>query len=236
ATPKKPTPKQAITPRRANAVAAQPAATEAPAAPIAIIDAIETTGAIETSDAVPRLIDTESTSEPRSLTARERMLRSLPVVEILDDPHPIGALRRFLDSIKGEASSQQAQIALGSAQLMLLPSAREHDRGTPEVQELADLVLHHWEDFGERRRGFHAQEFLRNALAAIGVDRERIARLEQLVPPQASSELLFNLARAHAVARDKVAMLRAVERALDAGVSPADLRRESDFAPYANDP
>src|SRR5690606_15327300 len=57
----------------------------------------------------------------------------------------------------------------------------------------------------------------------------------QLVPPQASSELLFNLARAHAVARDKVAMLRAVERALDAGVSPADLRRESDFAPYAND-
>jgi hypothetical protein len=26
------------------------------------------------------------------------------VVDILDDPHPIGALRRFLDSVKGNAT------------------------------------------------------------------------------------------------------------------------------------
>jgi len=189
------------------------------------------------SDAVPETIGVESSSGPsaRSLTARERAMRSLPVVEILDDPHPIGALRRFLDSVKGEATQQQSQIALGSAQLLLLPIAREH-RGGNEVKELVDLVLDHWLYFGERRKGFHAQEFLRNALAAIGIDRERIAKLEDLIPTNATPELLFNLASAHAVARDKVAMLRAVERALEAGVSPSQFRRDSDFAVYAKDP
>jgi hypothetical protein len=118
---------------------------------------------------------------------------------------------------------------------MLLPIAREH-RGGTEVKELVDLMLQHWPDFGERRRGFHAQEFLRNALAAIGVDRDRISKLEDLIPPGASSELLFNLACAHAVARDKVAMLKAVERALEAGVSPSQFRRDHEFAPYARDP
>lgn len=161
-------------------------------------------------------------------------MRSSPVVEILDDEHPIGALRRFLDSIRGEANSQQAQIALGSAQLMLLPS--EHDRGTPEVKELVDLVLHHWEDFGERRKGFHAQEFLRNALVAIGVDRARIARLAELIPAHPTAELLFSLACAHAVARDKVAMLRTVEEALEAGASASEFRRDPDFLAYTNDP
>jgi hypothetical protein len=192
---------------------------------------------VDITEAIPQ----EVLSEPstggtlRSLTARERAMRSLPIVEILDDPHPIGALRRFLDSIRGQASQQQAQIALGSAQLMLLPIAREH-RGGADVHELIDLVLQHWDDFGERKKGFHAQEFLRNALAAVGVDRERITKLEDLVPANASGELLFNLACAHAVARDKVAMLRSVERALDAGVSPSRFRQDSDFLPYAKDP
>lgn len=188
------------------------------------------------ADAIPEPVLAEpSSGSGRMLSARERSARSLPVVEILDDPHPIGALRRFLDSIRGEATPQQSQIALGSAQLMLLPIAREH-RGGHEVKEVVDLVLQHWPDFGERRRGFHAQEFLRNALAAIGVDRDRISKLEDLIPPGASSELLFNLACAHAVARDKVAMLKAVERALEAGVSPSQFRRDHDFAPYARDP
>src|SRR5262245_16339343 len=39
------------------------------------------------SDAIPQLIAFDSTSERRTLTARERAMRSLPVVEILDDPH-----------------------------------------------------------------------------------------------------------------------------------------------------
>jgi hypothetical protein len=186
-------------------------------------------------------IPQEVISEPstggtlRTLTARERAMRSLPIVEILDDPHPIGALRRFLDSIRGQATQQQSQIALGSAQLMLLPIAREH-RGGPDVKELIDLVLQHWYDFGDRRKGYHAQEFLRNALAAVGVDRERITKLEDLIPQHPSGELLFNLGCAHAAARDKVAMLRAVERALDAGVSPSRFRHDADFLPYAKDP
>jgi hypothetical protein len=198
--------------------------------------AVESMIVVESSDAVPSMIAGDSTEARRMLTARDRMTRSLPVLEILEDEHPIGALRRFLETIRGQATPQQAQIVLGSAQLMLLPSAREHERGTPEVRELVDLVLRHWEDFGERRRGFHAQEFLRNALVAIGVDRDRTARLEELVPPHPTNELLFSLACAHAVSRDKVAMLRAVERALEAGASPTDFRREADFAPYANDP
>lgn len=194
-------------------------------------------------EAVPASITAESSAEAhrRLFTARDRAIRSSPVVEILDDPHPIGALRRFLDSLKGDATPQQAQIALGSAQLMLMPyvhkegSEREH-RGGPEVKELVDMVVRHWTDFGERRGGFHAQEFLKHAFIALGVDRERVARLEQLIPQQASGDLLFNLACAYAVARDKVAMLRAVEEALAGGASPAEFRRDPDFAVYANDP
>jgi hypothetical protein len=190
------------------------------------------------SDAIPQPIGFESSNESGrrlSMSARERALRSSPVVEILDDPYPIGALRRFLDSIKGEATSQQAQIGLGAAQLMLLPNVREH-RGGPEVKELIDLVLSHWDQFGDRRKGYHAQEFLKNAFLAVGIDRERIQRLEDVVPPNPTSDLLFSLACAYAVSRDKVAMLRAVERALDAGATAAQFRRDSDFLVYANDP
>jgi len=52
----------------------------------------------------------------------------------------------------------------------------------------------------------------------------------------ATSELLFNVACAYAVARDKVAMLHAVEIALAAGASAAEFRRDNDFAPYVSDP
>ena len=188
------------------------------------------------AQAVPVPVEiSDTSSRSRMLTARDRAARSSPVVEILDDPHPIVALRRFLESIHGEATQQQAQIALGAAQLMLLTIAREH-RGGHEVKELVDLVLSRWDDFGERRFGFHAQEFLRNALSAIGVDRDRIARLEANVPASASAELLFNLASAHAVARDKVAMLRSVNAALEAGAMPAQFRRDSDFLAYQQDP
>jgi hypothetical protein len=188
-------------------------------------------------DAVPRIIDDDElfSNSGRRKTARDWSARSSPVVEILDDPHPVGALRRFLDSIKGPATEQQSEIALGAAQLLLLPIARE-SRGGGEVKELLDLVLERWADFGDRRFGFHAQEFLRNAFAAVGVDRDRITRLEAAVPASATGELLFEIACAHAVARDKVAMLRSVEEALAAGATPSQFRREHDFAPYVADP
>jgi hypothetical protein len=188
-------------------------------------------------DAVPRIIDDDElfSNSGRRKTARDWSARSSPVVEILDDPHPVGALRRFLDSIKGPATEQQSEIALGAAQLLLLPIARE-SRGGGEVKELLDLVLERWADFRDRRFGFHAQEFLRNAFSAVGVDRERIVRLEAAVPAGATGELLFEVACAYAVARDKVAMLRSVEEALAAGATAAQFRREPDFAPYVADP
>jgi len=233
AAPKKAAPKKAAPKKAAKAHKPKKPTKKAPTPAVEITEA-EIQHAVE---AVPQEVISEPSTGGtlRSLTARERAMRSLPIVEILDDPHPIGALRRFLDSIKGQATQQQAQIALGSAQLILLPIAREH-RGGNDVKELVDLVLHHWLDFGERRRGYHAQEFLRNALVAIGVDRERTAKLEDLIPQNPSGELMFNLACAYAVARDKVAMLRAVDRALDAGVSPSRFRHDSDFLPYAKDP
>ncbi len=166
---------------------------------------------------------------------RGRASRSSPVVEILDDPHPISALRAYLARVRGRATKQQAEIALGSAQLLLLPIARE-SRGGLEVTQLLDLVLERWSDFGDRRFGFHAQEFLRNAFASVGGDRERIARLQAAVPEDASGELLFEIACAYAGAGDEVAMMRAVEAALAAGATPAQFRRESEFAPYVTEP
>ena len=156
------------------------------------------------------------------------------VVEILEDEQPIHALRRLLSTIEGEANVQQGQIALGSAQLMLLPIAREH-RGGPEVKELLDLVLSRWADFPDQT-GFHSQEFLRNAFAAVGDDPERIARLVALVPLDASAELRFNIACAYAVVGTKAAMLQSLEIALEAGATPAQVRRDEDFAGYVDDP
>ncbi|HEY6174079.1 MAG TPA: hypothetical protein VIX73_06535, partial [Kofleriaceae bacterium] len=127
------------------------------------------------------------------------------VVKLLESRQPIEALRKFLARIRGAATMEQGQIALGSAQLMLLPIAHEH-RGGNEVKQLLDLVLARWNAFPDHS-GFHAQEFLRNAFAAVGDDRERIARLAALVPPDATSELRFNVAAAHAAAGDRPAML-----------------------------
>lgn len=156
------------------------------------------------------------------------------VVRILDAERPLDALREFLEAIPGMASMQEGQIALGAAQLILLPIAREH-RGGPEVHELLDLVLSRWDSFPDKS-GFHAQELLRNAFAAVGNDRERIGALVRLVPVDASPELRFNVACALAVAGDRDAMLRAVESALATGVSPAAFQREKDFSEFAHDP
>ena len=156
------------------------------------------------------------------------------VVKVLDSQQPIEALRAFLAGITGEATREEGQIALGSAQLMLLPIAHEH-RGGAEVKQLLDLVLARWDAFPDRA-GFHAQEFLRNAFAAVGDDRDRLARLAALVPTDATSELRFNMASAYAIAGDKPAMLRALEAALAAGATAAQVRRDPDFAPFVGDP
>jgi hypothetical protein len=156
------------------------------------------------------------------------------VVKVLDSKQPIEALRKFLARITGPATTEEGQIALGSAQLMLLPIAHEH-RGGAEVKQLLDLVLARWDAFPDRA-GFHAQEFLRNAFAAVGDDRDRLARLSALVPGDATSELRFNMATAYAIAGDKPAMLRALEASLAIGATAAQVRRDPDFAPFIDDP
>jgi hypothetical protein len=156
------------------------------------------------------------------------------VVKVLESRQPIEALRRFLARIPGEVTMEQGQIALGSAQLMLLPIAHEH-RGGNEVKQLLDLVLARWDAFPDRG-GFHAQEFLRNAFAAVGGDRERIARLSALVPADATSELRFNMAGAYAAAGDRPAMLRALEAALAVGATAAQVRRDPDLGRFVDDP
>lgn len=176
-----------------------------------------------------------SSASPRRQATRKPELRGgTAVVKVLESRQPVAALRKFLGRITGAATMEQGQIALGSAQLMLLPIAREH-RGGDEVKQLLDLVLSRWDAFPERA-GFHAQEFLRNAFAAVGDDRERIARLSALVPADATSELRFNIACAHAISGDQPAMLRALEAALAAGVTAAQVRREPDFAAVLGDP
>jgi hypothetical protein len=155
------------------------------------------------------------------------------VVEILDDNDPIDALRRFLATIEGDASVQQGEIALGSAQLMLQPIAHEH-RGGAAVKDLVDLVLSRWFAFPDTA-GFHAQEFLRNAFAAIGDDRKRFGRLITLVPTEASAELRLSIAAALAVLGDKLAMLEGLAAALATGATAAQVRRDPDFAAFLDD-
>jgi SMI1/KNR4 family protein SUKH-1 len=172
-------------------------------------------------------------SAPRK-PAAARLSGGSAVVKVLESRQPIEALRKFLARIAGDATKEQGQIALGSAQLMLLPIAHEH-RGGDAVKQLLDLMLARWDAFPDRS-GFHAQEFLRNAFAAVGDDRARIAQLAALVPADATSELRFNIAAAHAVTGDRSAMLGALEAALAVGATAAQVRRDPDLARFVEDP
>ena len=195
--------------------------------------AAKQTAAKQTAAAAGRPPRSPAARKPRKPPAA-RLSGGSAVVKVLESRQPIEALRKFLARIPGEATMEQGQIALGSAQLMLLPIAHEH-RGGDEVKQLLDLVLARWDAFPDRS-GFHAQEFLRNAFAAVGDDRDRIARLSALVPSDATSELRFNMAGAYAVAGDRPAMLRALEAALAVGATAAQVRRDPDLARFVDDP
>jgi hypothetical protein len=156
------------------------------------------------------------------------------IVKILDAARPLEALRRYLGTVDGSASEQQSQVALGSAQLMLFAIEHEH-RGSREVQAVVDLVLSRWAAFRDPT-GFYAQGFLRNAFAAVGDDTERLHQLGRHVPAEASPELRYNIAAAYAYAGDKPALLPALEDALDAGASPEQILRDTDFAAFVADP
>jgi hypothetical protein len=185
---------------------------------------------VSSRPARPRVVDLDAPP----LARPARLSGGSSVVKVLDSKQPVEALRKFLAKIDGEATREEGQIALGSAQLMLLPIAHE-DRGGDAVKQLLDLVLARWDAFPDRA-GFHAQEFLRNAFAAVGNDPARIAQLARLVPRDATSELRFNMAGAYAIAGDHPAMLRALEAALSAGATAAQVRRDPDLAPFVDDP
>ena len=149
------------------------------------------------------------------------------IVRILDAKRPLDALTKFLAQIDGPLSLQEGPIVLGSAHLLLA--------GGGDANALLDLVLSRWAELPDRT-GFHAQELLRNAFAAVGGDRARVMQLAALVPVDASAELRLGHACALAAAGERTALLRAVEAALAAGVSPSQLRRATELAPYADDP
>jgi hypothetical protein len=153
------------------------------------------------------------------------------MMQVLDEAQPREALRALLDELDADATAQDGQIALGAAQLMLASVVR----GSPDAAAIVDLVTSRWDVLPERS-GFHAQQFLRSAFAAVGGDRESIGRLATLVPIDASPELRFGIACAYALAGDRVAMLRELEAALAVGVAPAQIARERDFAEYVDDP
>ena len=148
------------------------------------------------------------------------------IVRILDAKRPLEALTKFLAKIDGTLSVQEGQIVLGSAHLLLA--------GGVDANALLDLVLSRWGDLPDRT-GFHAQELLLHAFAAVGGDRQRVIQLSALVPVDASAELRLGHACALAAAGERTAMLRAVEAALAAGVSPGQLRRATELVPYADE-
>jgi hypothetical protein len=220
--------------RPAKRATAKPAAAKPAAAkPAAAKSAAAKPAAAKPAAAKPAAAK-PAAARPAAARPAARLSGGSAVVKVLESRQPIEALRRFLARIPGEATMEQGQIALGSAQLMLLPIAHEH-RGGNEVKQLLDLVLARWEAFPDRG-GFHAQEFLRNAFAAVGDDGDRIARLSALVPADATSELRFNMAGAYAIAGDRPAMLRALEAALAVGATAAQVRRDPDLARFVDDP
>ncbi len=93
---------------------------------------------------------------------------AITVVTILESKRPLVALRGFLATIGERPTVQQAQIALGSAQLALADD-------DPDAPALIDLILDHWDRFPVRS-GFHAEAFLENAFHADG-DPARLERV-----------------------------------------------------------
>lgn len=181
-----------------------------------------------------RATKSRATQAPAPRRAKPTRSPQLSVVSIVDSRRPIAGLRRLLDSIGVVATAREGELVLGAAQLLLLPVA--HDgRGSDDVREILDLIIGRWGGFPEPS-GFQAQEFLRNALAAVGDDRVRLAQLAALVPVDASPELRLRVACAFAYAGDRLAMLRAASAAVSSGITATQLLRDPDLAAYVDDP
>ncbi|HEY4176373.1 MAG TPA: SMI1/KNR4 family protein [Kofleriaceae bacterium] len=138
------------------------------------------------------------------------------MLDILDADDPIDALRAFVTARTKKFSVFDGQVALGAAQLMLLTIAREH-RGGPEVRDVIDLIVSAWKRFPEPA-GFHAQEFLRNALVAADGETDLVDALLARTPRDASPELVTVVARAQTkeiIPVDVAPYMRPVRNALE---------------------
>src|SRR5690242_17472639 len=87
--------------------------------------------------------------KPKAKPKKKPVTGAGEVVRMVESSDPIDALRKYLGAIKAGATVQQGQVTLGSAQLMLLPLARE-GRGGDQVKELLDVVLSRWSSFPDR--------------------------------------------------------------------------------------
>jgi hypothetical protein len=154
------------------------------------------------------------------------------VTEIAGADDPVGALTRYADSLGARIPAAAAQTLLGATTLTLAGLASE--RGGDRPNAIVDLILSLWSTLPDPD-GYHAQQVLQNAAASV-VDPDRMAAIETLVPPDAASGVLFNLACGWAIAGDRRRMVRTLERALAAGVSPAKVRGDADFSRVLDDP
>ena len=163
-----------------------------------------------------------------SISKREQVL------DILQSARPLGGFSKMVNSLAARISKEDAEALLACATLLLARFGTQA-RGGREVREIVDLVVARWEALP--KKGFHAEEFLRNGLAAIGKDVPRYNAIAKLVPKgKIEAQLVFNLACAAALAGDEKTMLSALERALLAGVSPKQAEGDDDLRRAAQTP
>ena len=142
-------------------------------------------------------------------------LRQVSVVHILESARPFEELREYLDRWRGIASIHAAQVALGAAHLML------GDGGDPAA--VIALILDYWDALPDPG-GFHANEFLKAALAATD-DDTLYERLFEHIPDDPSVELLHAIAvasearLARALSAHVAAHVPAVRAALDEAIA-----------------
>ncbi len=156
------------------------------------------------------------------------------VLDILQSARPVGGFTKMANGLTGRIGKEDAEAFLSCATLLLARFGTQA-RGGREVREIVDLVLARWS--GLPQRGFHAEELLRNALAAIGKDAARYAALGAHIPKgKVEAQLVFNLACAAALVGDEKGMLTAMDRALRAGVSPKQIQGDDDLRRAADKP
>lgn len=156
------------------------------------------------------------------------------VLDILQSARPLGGFMKMANGLVGRIAKEDAEAFLSCAALLLARFGTQ-TRGGREVREIVDAVLSRWSALPQR--GFHAEEVLRNALAAIGKDPERYAAIALKIPKgKVEAQLVFNLACAAALAGDEKGTLAAMERALKAGVSPKQIQGDDDLKRAAATP